>query len=188
MKDFLEKAYAEISDNIKFSEAKNGALITLNSAIIALGSGFVFSEGVSLLYRWLFALFATVLIFPLLFSLFSFRATTGSERGLVKWVYSLLSCEKAKFIPTSTPKLMYFGYIYANIKSAEDYLREVDANNNCIPNSIEYQLASQIVDLSGVAYRKFVLFNIAIKSELFIFIGSFLISLIVLTLKLFCAI
>ena len=185
MISFLEKAYAEINDNIKFSEAKNGALVTLNSAAIAIGSNIVFSGETALVYRWLFAPFVITLILPLLFSLFSLRATTGSERGLVKRAYELLSREKCKFKSTCTPKLMFFGYVYANIKTAENYLKKIDENCNFTPNSMEYQLASQIVDLSEVAYRKFMLFNIAIKIEMFIFAGLFLVSPVVLVWRSF---
>ncbi len=31
--DFLEKVYSEVNDNVKFSEAKNAALITLISDV-----------------------------------------------------------------------------------------------------------------------------------------------------------
>ncbi len=44
IKDFLEKAYSEVNDNIKFSEAKNAALIALNSALIAWGGSIIFDS------------------------------------------------------------------------------------------------------------------------------------------------
>ena len=56
LKDFLEKVYNEINDNIKFSEAKNAALLTLNSALISASAGKVFDQNIAFYWRVLIAL------------------------------------------------------------------------------------------------------------------------------------
>lgn len=183
--NLLEKAYKEINDNIKFAEAKNGALITLNSAIIALGSGFVFAQGVNLCYRWLFATFAVSLLFPLVLSILSFRAAIGTERRIVKWINEKVKNESNKVENIGTPKLLYFAYIYSQTPTPREYLEAIGGIPSDIPDtSIEYQLASQVVDLSAVAFRKFVLFNVAIKVELLIFVVAMLVAVITLVARL----
>ena len=48
-------------------------------------------------------------------------------------------------------------------------------------------MARQIVDLSGVAYRKFVLFNIAVKTECVVFSIGGLTALVIVLGKFFCS-
>lgn len=70
---------------------------------------------------------------------------------------------------------MFYSYISCNYsKKPTEYLQSINANvfNNTDTIEVkteEYQLASQIVDLSDVAYRKFALFNIAVIIEFTIF-------------------
>jgi len=188
MKKLLEKTYSEIGSNIAFAEAKNGALITLNTAIIALSSGLVFTGGISLHYRWLFAIFAVLMILPLTISLFSFSAALGDEWTIIKRINKAV--EKNRSINDSPlnypPKYMSFEYIHFNLTTPEKYLEAIGSNiDSVLPNSLKYQLAIQIIALSRVAYRKFALFNLAIKLELIILIASILVSVVVLMLKLF---
>jgi len=182
---FLDKTYAEINDNIKFSEAKNAALITLNSALIALGSGTVFDSKILCWYRILIAVAVLFLIAPLLCSIFSFRATTGSEGKIVKHFYGFLNAKNR--IPSTPKKYMYYAFIHKHFSNDPvKYLEETSPNENRTDEgSLSYQMARQIVDLAGVAYRKFILFNIAIKIEIAIFSGCGIVALIMLLIKCF---
>ena len=181
---FLEKTYTEINENIRFSEAKNAALITLNSALIAAGASKIFDAKVLLYWRVAIAIGTLLLFIPLVLSLFSFRAATGSEKGVVKKIYSVLN--KKNKIEQLTPKYMYFSYISKHFDNKPDaYLQAIDTK--CRYNILEQQMARQIVDLSGVAYRKFVLFNIAVKTECVVFSIGGLTALVIVLGKFFCS-
>ena len=149
-KDFLNKTYAEINDNIRFSEAKNAALITLNSALIAAAASKAFDYNIALNWRILIILLVICLMIPLIIALYSFKAKMYHEKK-----------EQDKF--------MYFSYIYKHYYkiSTANYIDDI--NNNFKDEFPEEQLSKQIVDLSSVAYRKFKLFNIAIIIEISIF-------------------
>lgn len=177
VKKFLEKVYTELNDNIKFSEAKNAALVTLNSALISACSSKVFDVNIAFLWRVLIALLMLSLIIPLSLSISSFIAATGSNKGLTN---KIVNCYKKHYeINEDKNQYMFYSYISCNYsQKASKYLQKINENvfngtNNIDENSEEYQLASQIVDLSDVAYRKFVLFNIAVKIEcIAFFIGG----------------
>lgn len=173
MKDFFTKTYAEINDNIKFSEAKNAALITLNSALISACSSKVFDADIAFLWRVLIALVTLSLIIPLSLSISSFIASTGSNKGITN---IMVNCYKKRHnIAESENKYMFYAYVSCNYsKEAINYLQKIytnvfKSNDNVEEKSDAYQLASQIVDLSDVAYRKFALFNIAVMIECTIF-------------------
>lgn len=167
--DFLDKTYIEISDNIKFLEAKNAALITLNSALIALGSDTIFDSTICFFYRALIAFFLVLLVIPLGCSIFSFRAMTGSEGKVIRGIYKLLDSQNK--ISLATKRYMYFAFVHKFFSSNPmEYWKSILPNEEPIGQKVfSYQMANQIVDLSGVAYRKSILFNIAIKIEIIIF-------------------
>lgn len=164
----LKKIYAEVNDNIKFAEAKNAALITLNSAIMSFCATIIFNKDTFFSYRIALSAFAIALFIPLIISLFSFRASTGTESCLEKKIYSAI--DKQNKIDTSKSKPMYYAYIaskYSETNGAVNFHLEI-CGNSC-HDSHHGILTSQIIDLSKVALRKFILFNIAVKSECFIF-------------------
>ena len=185
---FLEKAYSELNENIKFSEAKNAALITLNSALIAACSSKVFDSNILVYWRVAIVVFTVLLIIPLVVSLFSFRATTDSEKCVVKRIYDFL--DKKNIIKDTPKKYVYFAFISKYYKNNPDgYLMDVFSKDDIEEfNVFEQQMARQIVDLSGVAFRKFILFNIAIKIECTIFLLGGLSALIISIIKLICQI
>lgn len=181
MNKFLEKAYSEVNDNIKFSEAKNAALITLNSALIAVAAEKIFDNNILFWWRVLIALIVIFLLVPTILSMFSFRATTGSEKLITKKIYDFLS--NSNNIEDSPKKLMFYAYITKFYKDKpEEYLKDVFGNNADL-NTYNKQMASQIIDLSSVAYRKFLLFNFAIKFECFFFLTGGVVSLIIIIIK-----
>lgn len=172
MNDFLTKTYTEINDNIKFSEAKNAALVTLNSALISACSSKVFDADIAFLWRFLIALVTLSLIIPLSLSISSFIAATGSDKGITNWIVNRY--KRKHTIEKSNNKYMFYSYISGNYSEPLEYLKDIytnvfNSNNNADKTSVDYQLSSQIIDLSNVAYRKFALFNIAVIIECTIF-------------------
>ncbi len=173
MTEFLTRTYAELNDNIKFSEAKNAALVTLNSALISACSSKVFDTDIAFLWRVLIALVTLSLIIPLSLSITSFIAATDSDKGITN---KIVNCyKKHNEISKDNNKYMFYSYISVNYsKEPTEYLKDVNINvfnnaNNVDEDKENYQLASQITDLSDVAYRKFILFNIAVQIECAIF-------------------
>jgi len=181
---FLEKSYNEVQDNIKFSEAKNAALITLNSALITLGSGAMLNSEVSLFYRTVISIFVLLLVVPLICSIFSFRASTGSEGKMLECFYRFLDSKNQ--IPEAPKKYLYYAFIHKYFNdNPVKYLEEVSPGEYIDEKSLSYQMARQIVDFSEVAWRKFILFNIAIKIEITIFFGCSIVVLAILITKCF---
>ncbi len=172
MNEFLTKTYSEINDNIKFSEAKNAALVTLNSALISACSSKVFDANIAFLWRVLIALVTLSLIIPLSLSISSFIAATGSDKGITN---KIVNYYKSKhIIEKKQNKYMFYSYISTNYSDPREYLKDIytnvfNNNSNADKKSVDYQLSSQIIDLSNVAYRKFALFNIAVLIECAIF-------------------
>lgn len=180
--DFLEKAYAEVSDNVKFSEAKNAALITLNSALIAWGGSVVFDSSISFKHRVLVSLFVLMLIIPLICSIISFSATTGSPKSIPQKFNNYLKTHNDT--PIDPPKNMFYAYIHKYYASSETYLDAVRiAEVTTEEKPFLLQISQQIIDLAEVAYKKFVLFNIAVKIECLIFSLGGISVLIILCTK-----
>lgn len=182
----LEKTYDELNDNIKFSEAKNAALITLNSALIAAGIGLVFESKVAFQWKTIVLLAILFLCIPLVISVYSFRAETGKiseeERESFNSTDNDTWLERHHIISSEPKKLMFYSYISKYYKNNPiKYLEEVSDSGNT--NIYHYQLASQIVDLANVAYRKFALFNLAIKIECTGIILGSIITLIIVLVK-----
>ncbi len=182
LKDFLEKTYFEIDQNIKFSEAKNAAIITLNSALVAVCSDKLFDVQTAFCWKVIILIATILLLIPLILSVFSFRATTGSEKGLTQCFYNILM--KQNKVHDTPEKLMFYSYISKKYSGDHiSYLNAIEQKDNY--SVLETQLAIQIIDLSNVAYRKFMLFNIAVKIESLIFASAAIIGVLVLLLKIF---
>lgn len=178
MEEYLQKVYSDISETLKFSEAKNAALITLNSAIIVCVGNPVFNNSIFFLYRILFLLATLLLMIPLSLALLSFRSITESECNPLKVLYSFIDTQNKT--PLTPKKYMYFAYIHKYFAAnPKKYLEELSGREDGFEeNSFTYQIASQIVDLSKVIYRKLTLFDIAIKIELVIW-GSCCLGLLI---------
>lgn len=177
---FLEKVYSEITENIKFSEAKNAALITFNSTLIGLGGNMIFDRTILSCYRVFISFFLLTLGVPLVCAIFSFRATTGSERKLACMIYDFL--DKQNKISAEPKKYMYFAYIYKYFANdSSTYLQNIlSLTDQDQQSPLLQQIAIQIIDLSRIAYQKFTIFNFAMKIEFAIF-GCFgIVSFIVL--------
>lgn len=184
LKEYLEKIYLETSDNIKFAEAKNAALITLNSALIAFISTMIFDKNIILMYRITLLVFIAFLAISLLFSLLSFRATTGSENCIIRKFYKML--DSMNTVPLNPQMNMYYSYIhkYYDKSRPDSFLDNIPDITCCDKANYYYkQMVQQIVDLSGIAYRKYTIFNIAICVELFSFIAIGIVAFIFLLFR-----
>lgn len=165
-KDFLEKAYTELNDNIKFSEAKNAAIITLNTALVGASCAIVFNSDIAIIWRTFIVFLAIGLMIPLGISLYSFIAKMHHQND------------------TDNIKFMYFSSIYKTYYNKEDKSYYQDLKDKFKDDFAEKQLSKQIVDLSAVAYKKFMAFNIAVIIEICIFVFCSIFALIIAICKL----
>lgn len=177
---FLEKVIAEINSSIKFVEAKNAALITLNSALIAWGAGIVFDIENIRFHRIIVAFSVLALSIPMIVAIISFCPVIKGNNEKVK-------AQAQKKLALSSPKrLMYYAYIAANYANDVDsYLTELKDMDSSKNNTAETALGHQAVDLAIVAFRKSRFFNIAVLIESIIFCFGGTITLAFLVFKLF---
>lgn len=163
-KDFLEMVYSELNNNVKFAEAKNTAIITLNSALIALSAAAIFDKDISKSYVAVMSIVLFFLLFPVICSLISFRATTYEIRRPYDKLFELLD-NKNKILQTPQ-RVTYYAYIKKFYKNDPGiYLAAVGEE----PTRLNMYMARQILDLASICYRKFSLFNVAVFLELIVF-------------------
>ncbi len=157
-------------------------MLLYNSALITWGGSIVFDSSILFAHRVLVSLFVLLLIVPLVFSIMSFRATTDASKGITKKFFVYLKSHNR--ISVAPAKNMFYAYIYKYYETADSYLEAVccvDIKADEKPFLL--QISQQIVDLAGVAYRKSVLFNIAIRIECLIFSLGGIFALITLFVK-----
>jgi len=180
---FLQKAYTEINSNISFGEAKNAALITLNSVLFVGLLTKAFNDKIVLTYGCLIAFISVALLIPMIISLLSFRAKLGDDKGIKKILVDKMAKKLYEKHKGSTANYLFYRWIYLEyvyekrINKTQTYINTI---RNKFPNSTETvdeyvafeeeQLALQIKDLSAVAFGKFALFNTAISVEIWIFV------------------
>lgn len=161
--EFLKSVVSEISEEIKFAEAKNATLITLNSALIVATSAKAVDTNLSIKWKILLIGLVVCLLVPLIITIFSFKAKT--KKGHI-----------------TNDNFMYFYDINKNF----------NINGTAYYNTILSiftedfyleQLSKQIVDLSFVAHRKFKCFNIAIFIEILVFAICAIFALLYIILK-----
>lgn len=161
----LQKIEDKIGDWLKFAEAKNAALITFDSACIFvigeyflnLQSGFLKTTLATILIIFIFSvilclisLIASVGKFNFLDSIFKKRTCTENDN-------LLFYKDIAKYEPTE-----YY-------KKIQEILNESNGNIN---SKLELNISKQIVILSEIAYRKYVIFNVAASLSFVPFIAA----------------
>lgn len=171
MKDFLDRIYKEVSENIKFIEAKNGTLIALNSALIAISANKIFDDKLSTQYRTLLFFIIIELLLVMFISFCSLLAQNNSFSSKSKIYLKLL--KKANNIKKSENRFMFYAYISKFYRDnfgkpkVRSYLTDMDFDINegkGNEKTIIY-IVSQIIDLSDIAYYKSCLFNISVIIE-----------------------
>lgn len=164
----LEKVLKLVIDWIKFAEAKNAALLTLNSAAMFAGYRIVFQikRELSTIESSCLLFLAILLLISAVICLMSFFA-----RIKTRYLYSIPAKSKS-------PNLYFFGDIASF--SSKDYVAALakTINENEIAKELDMMLADQVIANSRIAARKFRLFNIALWFSLSAFltpVGSLLV-------------
>lgn len=152
LEERLEKIFDNVNGWLKFAEAKNATLLTLNAAaMFGLHRLYVLCKPIpDWLFYWLIA--ATAFLFvSLLICLSSFFARTKIPRFLI-----------SRSTNDSSTNLMFYGQL-AELKGSEfvDLLRIASAYEE---EACKYDndVAEQIIINSKIARNKFALFNAAL--------------------------
>ena len=176
MEKKLKDILSDVTNWLNFAEAKNLALLTFDSAWLAV---FVkkFFESTYRGERIIFAFFSIIFIFPAIICLISFIPKLFTKRTIEERLKKELGSQ------SDTDNLLFYQDIfkysdkeyYEAIQKRKfiNYEMEEDGFDSDI-YKYEKTMVRQIVILSGIAYKKYYLFNISLS----ITIGSFLIFII----------
>lgn len=180
MEEALRNIFANVNDYLKFAEAKNGLILTLNGGLI-FGILSIFKNQIQVFNR-------NTPVGDLMFRLYLWEMLILSFVSLVVALISLLPQlktlkSKKPNRPKTVPKqynLVYFGDII-KYTDAYEYLKDLSPEKKEFKN-IEVAYANEIIYNSRIAYTKYKLFNFA----LFLMIGAFATVLVSITVYLFC--
>lgn len=138
----------QVNGWLKFAEAKNGVLITLNGAGVWGMLEFIQSAsptGFFLLYSWIFVLFMAL---SAILTLLSFLPVLKAE-----WLQPVGD-------QRSESNLLFFGHIAEH--TPEELLEALDISTREDLNSINRDYAEQAIINSQIALRKYNLFHLSL--------------------------
>jgi hypothetical protein len=177
----LRKVFSNVNDWLKFAEAKNLGLLTLNAALV-FGFAKVNSIDSSAIAKSSLYVFTPCAIFSFLIALISlFPIVSKIEKG--KYTKSWIN-KFSQFIDVEEEfeNIHYYGYL-KNIdedKFESDFLSKINSNESF--TKYEKELATQILYNSRITWLKYQLFKIGA----FLFLVGIILFLIVLPIfKLF---
>lgn len=150
--DFFEKQFDKINYWLSFSEAKNGALIALNVAIMAV----------------LISMFEVI---PVLSAIIMILLIISSIICLLSFFPNLKnSSEEKNVTSTANLNLLYFSDIY-KIESVNKYIELIKLNyfqnkNVNVDYKLIYDLANEIMVNSRITVKKYEKFKVALKIDI----------------------
>jgi hypothetical protein len=149
----LDTVFGHVNGWLRFAEAKNAALLTLNAAaIFGLNKMYVDHQAEAPDWLcWVLAATTVQLILSLLFCLVSFFARTKVPQFLV-----------ARASNSADLNLMFYGHIAQ--MTASDYVEALGQSIGADSSATKHQrdVAGQIVINSKITLKKYSLFNIAL--------------------------
>lgn len=180
---FLDKEFAIINHWLSFAEAKNAAVIALDTALIGISTRIIVSETV-FQNNWLLIFIITVLaliVISLILALVSFLPIMVSEKSLIVAAYNrFINVLKHDF--TKENKNYVFYRDIARLEKAEKYL-EMLRYNYSFPyfNNNQYlnDMAQEIYINSQVTVSKFIYFRLS-TSILIVALGLALVGLVLM--------
>lgn len=180
---FLDKEFAIINHWLSFAEAKNAAVIALDTALIGISTRIIVSETV-FQNNWLLIFIITVLaliVISLILALVSFLPIMVSEKSLIVAAYNrFINVLKHDF--TKETKNYVFYRDIARLEKAEKYL-EMLRYNYSFPyfNNNQYlnDMAQEIYINSQVTVSKFIYFRLS-TSILIVALGLALVGLVLM--------
>ena len=164
LEERLNSVLADITDWLKFAEAKNALLITFNGAFLTFLVEKIFNySNTNVLFNIVLIVLVLLNILSLFTCLISFTPKTF-RIGIIDWLISKTLKEKEE-----NDNILFYKDI-AKYSTEEYYKRfqlkvmndneteKYDNERKCM----DFFLTKQIVTLSKIAYEKYFLFNLAI--------------------------
>lgn len=156
LKDGLEQTLNRVVDWVKYEEAKNAALVTLDGVGVGVVLQWLSNPGVSVaLARWLKGS-SVALLASLLFALSSFYPVLGGET-----LHRCIARRKRRPVENVTksrPNILFFGDIAG--AEPETYLKDF-RSAVVVPHEIELAYAKEIVTNAEIALFKLRVFEAA---------------------------
>ena len=146
MKQTLKYIYSIVFDNLKFAEAKHTLILTLAGAVIAFATTFFSLNQVQNILAIASIILALISIF------YSFIALVAKK---VRLKQKKMSKKPNLIFYVDILRFDEVGYINALKK-------EYNFTNIYKPDSMDYDLAKQIITISKLAYIKYLYFNFAV--------------------------
>lgn len=185
MKDELREIFNNINEWLKFAEAKNFGLLSLNAAVVFGFLQIDFAE--NSLYEkigtYMLMFFATLSFFPCLLSLFPIITKIEKGTSLKSWInkFSNWIDKEIKF-----ENIHFYGFLKdineATFQAKYIKKNELDVENDKF-NQYEIELVSQILYNSRITWLKYQLFKIG--AFFFLFGIVILLPLTLLVVKCF---
>jgi len=155
----LQKLFLNVNDWLKFAEAKNFGLLTLNAAIVFGSTQIKFPVNSMIPYalNYIFMPFALFSFFSSLISLFPILSQIEKGTYTKSWInkFSNFIDEENKF-----ENIHFYGYL-KDITEAEFETRFLNKTDSTDPFSqFEKELGTQILYNSRIAWLKYQLFKI----------------------------
>lgn len=158
MEEKLKDIFKNVNDWLKYSEAKNGILLTLNGGII-LGVLSQFKDMSTTLLPYLKWIILPLFIISLIILIISFLPVRDK---FFKRTFDLSSQRLSEL------NLLFYGDLKSLTSNV--FLNKLyEANGQAVPNSflkIEMDYANQIINNSGITDRKLILFTVATTIDL----------------------
>ncbi|EOC99334.1 hypothetical protein [Caldisalinibacter kiritimatiensis] len=159
MEDKLNSVYNDIYNWLIFAEAKNAALLTLNSSLLFFSFKFINTK-VSCIPVLLIYLFIILILISSIICLITFIAKLYQNDFIEKCIINKLGT------PSLEDNILYYKDIakYSIDNYYNTFFKKYNVNNNLNTNEITYlkDLINQIIIISKITYKKYFLFNIAI--------------------------
>ena len=173
MRDELNKILSHVNDWLKFAEAKNAGLLALNMAAVAgIMQGFSTSDNTDNIFKWIMVSLFTISICIVLFS---FLPVLRQVFIYKKYDDQQFDAEKDKL------NCYYFGdHAKINCSHLIKLLSSKHAPQY-VTNSLDVDIASQIITNAEIAIRKYKLFTVSA----WISFGGFVMGLILILTKIF---
>ena len=176
MKDLENRLTAvlkDVTDWLKFAEAKNLALITFNSVWLSYCIKNVFDSSV-IDYKWAYVRASLMCIISLIICFIGFIPKISNNKAFHSFIKWILGKKRKQ------DNMLFYKHIskYSNEayyrKFQIDIMGKEDDSYNTNKNKYEKALIEQIISLSLIASKKYYLFTVSILITVIPFIGLFI--------------
>ena len=181
----LYKIFNNVNDWLKFAEAKNFGLLSINAAVILgfLQIPFAENSNYEKVSNWIIPIFTFLSFFPSFLSLFPIVSRIEKREMIRSWIDTFSNWIDAE---TKFENIHFYGYLkdIDDVEFQKKFIEKKELNVTTDKfNQFEIELVSQILYNSRITWLKYQLFKIG--AFVFLFGIVVLYPLILLIIKLF---